>query len=249
MIKLVTFDAFGTLFRVWPSVAYHYRATLLSRGVSNISEDAISKAFSAAFKKQSADHPNFGRESVGDVRWWEEVVEKTFIGAGVNREVLTSATPTTLPTLLHRYFSTQGPFILYPETMTVLNELHKRSILVGVITDSDSRTPDVLQDLFRESGEAGGVDFVVTSYETGVSKPAVGIFEEALERAKRMGVDVGVGEALHVGDSVERDFEGAKRAGWHSLLLDRGGGPAKMEGGHVITSLRDVMKYVENGKL
>ncbi|KAI8847077.1 HAD-like domain-containing protein [Chytridium lagenaria] len=218
MIKLVSFDAFGTLFRVWPSVAYHYRAALLSRGVSNVSEDAITKSFQKAFKKHSAKSPNFGHGLPGgDTQWWEELVKDTLAGAGADKEKTHQ-----LPTLLHDIFSTPSPFILYPEVPNLIQTLRSKNIIIGVISDSDSRTPPLLDAILRE--ENVGLDFVVTSYEVGEGKTGVKIFEEALSRGRAVGRRKGVGEitadeCLHVGDSYEETFwDPAMPTGTHFSL-------------------------------
>ena len=52
------------------------------------------------------------------------------------------------------------------------------------------------------------LDGVVTSAEVGVAKPARGALRGGARARRR-----GAGEALHVGDSLEEDVEGAPRAG------------------------------------
>ena len=52
----------------------------------------------------------------------------------------------------------------------------------------------------------------------GVAKPHPGIFRRALAE-----LDVEPEATLHVGDSVRKDYEGARNAGMQSLLLDRTG--------------------------
>jgi putative hydrolase of the HAD superfamily len=62
------------------------------------------------------------------------------------------------------------------------------------------------------------VDFMVTSEETGIKKPAPGIFQEALKRA-----DVAASEAGLVGDSWESDILPAYRLGIKPVWLNRYG--------------------------
>ena len=52
----------------------------------------------------------------------------------------------------------------------------------------------------------------------GGSKPARGIFDEAVRRT-----GVAHAETLHVGDSLTDDYHGARDAGLAALLLDRRG--------------------------
>jgi HAD superfamily hydrolase (TIGR01549 family) len=76
------------------------------------------------------------------------------------------------------------------------------------------------EELFRTDGR--GKDLVVISEEEGVEKPDGKIFGIALERVnERYVAGLGVDECLHVGDELERDYEGAIGAGWRGMLLGR----------------------------
>jgi len=76
-------------------------------------------------------------------------------------------------------------------------------------------------------------DCVLASLEVGVEKPDAGIFRAA---ERRLGL--APEELLHVGDHPVDDYEGALRAGWHALLLDRNT-PRPTEHS-VVSSLLDV---------
>jgi putative hydrolase of the HAD superfamily len=65
------------------------------------------------------------------------------------------------------------------------------------------------------------VDAVVISAELGVAKPDPAIFNAALERLGAV-----AGDALHVGDSIEADVEGARAAGIEAVLVARDGAGA-----------------------
>ena len=60
-------------------------------------------------------------------------------------------------------------------------------------------------------------DFGVFSGIVGVEKPDPRIYEAALEAAG----GVAPGEALHIGDSLRKDYAPARSLGMHALLLDR----------------------------
>ena len=76
---------------------------------------------------------------------------------------------------------------------------------------------------------------MVVSTLVGTSKPARGIFDEALRRA-----GVAAHEALHVGDSLHDDYHGARAAGLVALLLDRAGRVPKGDGIETIGSLAEL---------
>lgn len=60
-------------------------------------------------------------------------------------------------------------------------------------------------------------DFGVFSGLEGIEKPNPKIYEIALERAGNIAPE----EALHIGDSIRKDYEPAKSIGMHAILLDR----------------------------
>jgi putative hydrolase of the HAD superfamily len=77
------------------------------------------------------------------------------------------------------------------------------------------------------------VDGVVTSAEVGAAKPEPRVFERALTVA-----GVPAGEALHAGDKVDNDVEGAAAAGIRAVLVQREGEPP--EGVTAIRSLQEL---------
>jgi putative hydrolase of the HAD superfamily len=92
-----------------------------------------------------------------------------------------------------------------------------------------------LSDVLSECGLADAVDGIVTSASSGHRKPDPVIFSQALEIA-----GCGAGEAVHVGDTVSEDIEGAGAAGIRALHLDRTGGAD-------ISSLAEVVRAVNGG--
>ena len=68
------------------------------------------------------------------------------------------------------------------------------------------------------SGLADRFDAVVISGDLGVGKPEAAIFRHALDL-------VGASEGVMIGDSVERDIEGALNAGLEGVWLNRSGDP------------------------
>jgi putative hydrolase of the HAD superfamily len=108
----------------------------------------------------------------------------------------------------------EGPayWDLYPETLSVLKRLKEQGVELGVISNFDSRLFTILRGL----GLAELFDTVTISTLSHVAKPSSRIFHLALEKHA-----VDPDEAIHVGDSVRDDLEGARRAGLHAALIDR----------------------------
>jgi putative hydrolase of the HAD superfamily len=107
-------------------------------------------------------------------------------------------------------------FAPYPEVEPALRELRATGVRLVIASNWDCSLPDWLAPL----GLLELVDGVVTSADLGAAKPDPAVFRRALELA---GADPG--EAVHVGDSLENDVEGARAAGVRPLLLARHGDP------------------------
>lgn len=102
----------------------------------------------------------------------------------------------------------------YPDVVPVLEELRRRELILGVISDWGTG----LQTVLLELGLARYFDVVVISAAVGASKPNPHVFQLALARA---GVEPH--EAIHVGDRYATDVLGARAVGLTPVLLDRSG--------------------------
>jgi FMN phosphatase YigB (HAD superfamily) len=122
--------------------------------------------------------------------------------------------------------------------------------VIGVISNSDDRIPGILRSLglkvgTNRSGSSSSsttktssgddIDFVALSYDVGHEKPDRRIFDAATEMlaetvaSKDKGLNINDFDKLYVGDDLEKDYDGAKAAGWYAVLLDRGGVMKKAE--------------------
>jgi putative hydrolase of the HAD superfamily len=107
-------------------------------------------------------------------------------------------------------------FTAYPDVAPALLELRRRGLRLVVASNWDCSLPDWL----APAGILALVDGVVTSAEVGAAKPSRRVFERALAVA-----GVAAAEALHVGDKVDNDVNGAAAAGVRGVLLQREGDP------------------------
>jgi putative hydrolase of the HAD superfamily len=107
-------------------------------------------------------------------------------------------------------------FSPYPDVVPALRELRERGLTLVVASNWDCSLPEWL----RPAGILELVDGVVTSAEVGAAKPSPRVFQRALAVA---GVDPA--RALHVGDKVDKDIDGAAAAGVRGVLLQRDGSP------------------------
>jgi len=115
---------------------------------------------------------------------------------------------------LARHFRDPTSWALFDDVLPTLDRLSAGGLRLAVVSNWDSHLPRLLSDLGLFS--RFGAVLVSAVEETG--KPDPEIFRRACAR-----LTVEPGEALHVGDSLREDYEGAIGAGLSALLLDRAG--------------------------
>jgi len=103
-------------------------------------------------------------------------------------------------------------FEAYDDAPACLDTLDRCGLRLGVVSNWDVSLVGVLARLGLDAHLA----VVVHSAGVGASKPDPRPFAVALER-----LAVATGDALHVGDHLREDVEGARAAGLRALLLDR----------------------------
>ena len=121
----------------------------------------------------------------------------------------------------------------YPDAAPALRALRENAGLRLVVA---SNWDVSLHDVLDQAGLRELVDGVVTSAEAGAPKPGGAVFARALALAR-----VTPDRAVHVGDSVAEDVDGARAAGIVPILIVRGTPPAPPPPGvrvvHALTGL------------
>ncbi|KAF1947602.1 hypothetical protein EJ02DRAFT_327431, partial [Clathrospora elynae] len=247
-------DAFGTLFT--PSipipVAYARAAARHGIHVGNTENPKdVQSHFREQFKSESHRNPNYGRATgMGAERWWGNVIHNTFIPFLRQGQQFPKA---LTKELLQTYSSSEG-YTMYRDVRPFFDMLrsHNQSqpqpnspwpwhkTVVGIITNSDARVPDILSSFGlsigprrvgtadqreRNASLEDDITFVVLSYDVGVEKPDRKMFDAAVDILEDMlvgneeGLMMGSFEKLYVGDDLEKDYDGAAAAGWDRILL------------------------------
>ena len=212
-IRVVFFDAADTLFHVKESVAEIYLRHAVEFGFEGTPESlpAIKLAFGRAFRE--APPPIFAAEDPAKIKhserlWWFDIVHNVFYRVGMFERF------DDFFDRVFRVFEEPESWQLFPETARTLAALKARGMELGIISNFDSRLFSVLRGL----GLAETFDTVTISSLALAAKPAPKIFQLALDKHA-----VDPEEALHIGDSLRDDVEGARKAGLHAVLLDREG--------------------------
>ena len=104
----------------------------------------------------------------------------------------------------------------FPEVEATLDALRDSGFRLGIISNASHSLTETL----RKLGLARHFDTVTYSFGVGFEKPDVRIFRRAVASA-----NASEERSVHVGDSFEADYLGARRAGLHAILLQREGEP------------------------
>ncbi|RMF86881.1 MAG: HAD family hydrolase [Nitrospirae bacterium] len=206
-IQAILFDGVGTLFRprgsvgeVYHAVAAQHRPDLTPEELEAAFREELATAEPMAFPGLSPEHLK-----AMELQWWYDRVYRIFARFDILLDFETYRDQI--------YEAFRGPaWVPYPETRDTLVQLRERGLTVAVLSNFDSRLPEVLDHL----GLTPLVDHAVYASPHGVAKPDPRLFAIALERC-----GVGPEAAVHVGDELGDDVSGARAAGIRPVLVDR----------------------------
>ena len=230
-IKAIFFDAAGTLIKPARQVGETYAVLAQKYGVEPSAAE-ITERFRLCFHSAPPlAFPGTPATRIEDLEraWWKELVRRVFEPwDGFQRFDDYFAE-------LFAYFAQPDAWALYPDVVETLPVLERRGLVLSVISNFDSRLIGILQGL----GAAHWFEHIFVSSRVGYAKPDRQIFHTALERHS-----LEAGDALHVGDSEEKDLLGANRAGLKGVLVERNGaGNSNLS--PRITSLRSIPSLLD----
>ena len=164
--------------------------------------------------------------------FWSEYYAHALGEAGIDRphEELLSAGNS-----LYDWYQYPEQWEPYPEVAETLQLASERGLRQGVISDWGTDLVPIL----HAHEITQHLEFVVASAAVGAAKPHPDIFHFALARA-----ELPPNEVIYVGDSYISDVLGARAVGITPLLIDRDGKAPALDC-HVVSSLLDVLEYVE----
>jgi putative hydrolase of the HAD superfamily len=201
-VKAALLDALGTLVeleRPWP----HLVAALGARGVA-VSEEDCKRAMLAEMAYYKENH-----DDAKDFAGLKDLRRRC---AGIVRAELGTALPVSD---VEDAMLAAIRFRPYPEVPGVLAALRDRGVARVVVSNWDVSLHDVLE----RTRLRPLLDAVVTSAEFGAAKPDPAIFARALELAG----GVAAADAVHAGDDLAADVQGARAAGITPVFVARNG--------------------------
>ncbi|MGQ0809759.1 MAG: HAD-IA family hydrolase [Nitrospiraceae bacterium] len=210
-VQVIFFDAAGTLFHVKGSVEEIYLRYAENYGVKRTDDSlvAVRAAFARAFRE--APPPVFSATEAAEIKqcerlWWFDIVHHVFYRVG-----MFAGFDDFFEEIFGAFEGAQC-WTLYPETVEVLKKLKEEGLELGIVSNFDSRLFQVLRSL----GIRDFFDTITIASLAHAAKPAAEIFRVALRKHA-----VDPEEAVHVGDSVQDDVEGARNAGMTGVLIER----------------------------
>lgn len=209
--KVIFFDAMGTLFELKSSVGSIYQQYALKYGVEG-DDRAIEQAFLQSFKDApplAFTTANFSLIKAQEFNWWKNVVAATFAQLDLLDKF---GDFTEFFREIYFYFTTKAPWCLFPDTIPTLQKWQNLGVQLGIISNFDSRLLQLLDDLNLTHFFTS----VTISSLAGFAKPEANIFKIALAKHQ-----VAADQAWHIGDSLEEDYQGARKAGISSFWLNR----------------------------
>lgn len=123
---------------------------------------------------------------------------------------------------------------LYPDVIDTLTQLKTKKIKTGIVTNGLKKD---YEQILRRLNAMNYFDVLIGVDTCKRAKPDKQIFIYAVKK-----LQVKPEETIFVGDSVEHDYDGAKKAGLNPLLIDREG--KNSEKIQKTRSLSEVLSYL-----
>ena len=233
MIRAVFFDFYGTL-ADWPTAEALQQASAAAEGIA-VDQAAIAAAYRTAnayMDAENAKQPVQQRTQPERDAFFAEYERRLLADAGAPDVSLAVAAR-----VWQRVRGAPDELTLVPDAEATLVELGGLGLTLGVISNMGLE----LDGLLKRLGIAGHLPVRSTTGSAGVSKPHPRIFQLALALA-----GVQPSEAVHVGDSIPADVEGARSAGITPVFVQREPVPPAPNGVQVVGSLTEAAAHVRS---
>jgi putative hydrolase of the HAD superfamily len=236
VIRAVIFDWFGTLAQ-WPHGPSSSYATLLEEHGYRVDPDLLNRYHA---RWDGVDHTEHSTSRDRYMAWTRQRLVGFMAECGVpqsERDVLVDAMVEV---------DQRTAMVVFPEVPTVLGELRRRGLTIGVCSNWNWDLDVVLES----TAVAPLIDAAVTSARVGYRKPHAAMYDSILTA-----LGVKAPEALFVGDSWKPDVLGPIEAGIRTVHVWRGEGtdglPALVPGASRVDDLRRLLDegFLDDGFL
>ncbi len=208
--KAVFFDLYGTLAEFYPP-----RHVIQARAANHLgmklTPEGVDRGYRFADQYmtwQNANAPVRNMRPGEQAAFFARFEQLVLQGAGHEVDLTTAAE------VWKKVRAQKYSLRLFDDVNPALDRIRNAGITVGLISNVNSSGKILAQNI----GLTGHVDFAVTSGDTGAEKPHPPIFHNALRKAAAK-----PRQAIHVGDQIESDLNGAIAVGIAPVLMDRYG--------------------------
>ena len=210
MITAVFFDLYGTLAGFSPS-RYQIQSEACADFGIEVTPEGITAGYALAdayMAEQNAVNPLRERDDEGRDRFFAEYERLVLKGAGAEIDADRALE------IWRRVRQVPYEMTRFDDVLPALDLLKSQGLVLGMISNMNRDGAELAEDM----GLTPYLDFAVTSMEVGAEKPHPPIFQAALRKA-----EFDPRQAVHVGDQLTSDVEGAAAVGINPVLLDRDG--------------------------
>ena len=227
MIQAVFFDLYGTLAGFHPD-RFQIQAEACAQFGIEVTPEGILRGYALAdafMAEQNATRPvrllDRGERAVFFAEYERRVIRGS--GVDISREQADQIWRAVreIPYQMRRF----------DDVLPTMDILMQQGLTLGLISNMNVSVDRMVEEM----GLSPYLDFAVTSGEVGVEKPHAPIFQEALRRSGAEAAD-----AVHVGDQLTSDVQGAVNSGISPVLLDRDGNHNGFSGCPRIESLMEL---------
>jgi FMN phosphatase YigB (HAD superfamily) len=127
---------------------------------------------------------------------------------------------------IYSVFGSQAAYEKFDDALPFLRWTNRRGVAVGILSNADDRYGDSILPMLGITQDE--LQFQCFSKDFGLEKPDSRFYFAAMKQAELHIPKSELREdpllpshILHIGNDFAKDFEGARRAGMHALLLDR----------------------------
>ena len=207
-VRAVFFDLYGTLATFHPPREVIQANAAAEFGMA-LTAEGVDRGYHLAdqfMSSQNATAPVRNMSPAEQGHFFAKFEQLVLEGAGHSVDLETAAA------IWKRVRTQRYKLALFEDVVPALDRIRNSSLLAGLISNVNSSG----RALADSMGLTGHIDFAITSGDAGAEKPHPAIFHAALSKA-----GVRPAEAVHVGDQIESDIDGAQAAGISPILMDR----------------------------
>lgn len=202
MIKVVAFDAVGTLIYAEPSVTATYCRVLNELSGSAVDEAFVRKVLGMRLAERSS-HENLRTSEAIERQYWRDLIAELVPDAERVDACFDS---------LYCHFGLASNWRCYSDVAETIRTLKSAGLQLVLASNFDER----LKTVFAGLEELRGISSVIISSEIGWKKPAREFFDIVCQQT-----GCRPGEILFVGDDLINDIQGAQQVGMATAWIDR----------------------------